>query len=30
LSSFGFLSHLEDQLTVGRMAAHDGHEDHPL
>ena len=30
LSSFGFLSHLEDQPTVSRMAAHDGDKDDPL
>ena len=27
---FGFLGHLEDQPAVGRMAPHDGDEDHPV
>ena len=30
LPGFRFLCHLEEQGAVGRMAAHDGDEDHPV
>lgn len=30
LPGLRFLGHLEDEGAVSRMAAHDGHEDHPV